>query len=49
MPESLRDRVAHELDDSEGAAFCTCGAGPFPSFRTSPLPAFRRHIAEATS
>ena len=49
MSESLRDRVARELDDSEGSAFCTCGAGPFPSFRTSPLPAFRRHIAEATS
>ena len=49
MPESLLDRVAHELDDSEGSVFCTCGAGPFPSFKASPLPAFRRHVEEASS
>lgn len=40
-------REEHAFDDSEGSAFCACGAGPFSNFGGSPLPAYRRHVAEA--
>ena len=41
--------VQYELDDSEGSAFCTCGAGPFPNFAVSPLPYFQEHLRRVAS